>query len=468
MRTSRIRGLLPGLFFTALLSGLVGGCAQSGPYQTAATSSQASVKALADRPAASTPCYQPARTGPNGDPVPAPASVSMQPASSTCVRFIEFDDFGNLFNRGQMQETLDAALEVATRGGIVVVYIHGWDHNAASNDTDLINFHQAIQSARTIDGQFSSRRDVLGIYIGWRGQSVTIPLLSKLTFWERKTTAQTVGDGAVFEVLRKLANYREQNVKSRLVLIGHSFGAAIAYSAVSHSITAQIIEDGWKPSNGSTLNQKKRWDMVVLINPAFEAMQLRSQLALAMTQQYPSNQLPHLILITSVADWATGLTFPVGRYLRSVLNSYAGDARRSMYAKAVGHYLPYVTHQLADVDSCSQYRPTARSAGAPDKLSVVFDEKNFCFDDARAWIAGSDKKPAPVRPVLLTRCEAEPDCRRVAPKHTISAPAGMPIVNIRTTRAVMTGHNDIWNPTMRAFLVQLMIKIVERGEQPAR
>jgi hypothetical protein len=38
----------------------------------------------------------------------------------------------------------------------------------------------------------------------------------------------------------------------------------------------------------------------------------------------------------------------------------------------------------------------------------------------------------------------------------------MPIMNIRTTREIMTGHNDIWNPTMQGFLVQLMLYIVER------
>jgi len=263
MRIDRVRHLAAMLVLAAMLASLAGGCAGPGPYQTS--------------------------------------------APGACVRFVEFDDFGNLFNRAQIGETLDAARTVAAQGGVVVVYVHGWDHNAASADPDVLKFYEAMHDARTIDGQYGGKRDVLGIHVGWRAQSLAVPLLSKLTFWERKTTAQAAGDGAVFELLRQRANYREQNVKSRLVVIGHSFGAAIVYSALSHSLTAQIIQD-----------------------------------------------------------------------------------------------------------------PLVQVAGSTRNL-----------------------------------------------RHVMKAPPGMPIVNIRTTGEVMRGHNDIWNPTMRAFLVQLMIKIVERGEQPA-
>jgi len=477
MRIDRVRHLAVMFVLAAMLASLAGGCAGPGPYQTSAPRLGTGSSALSDPTAVPTPCYRPLQAGADADAdsdsdsdadAARAAPATRIAAPGACVRFVEFDDFGNLFNRAQIDETLGAARSVAARGGVVVVYVHGWEHNAASADPDVLKFYEAMRDARTIDGQYGGKRDVLGIYVGWRGQSLTVPLLSKLTFWERKTTAQAVGDGAVFELLRQLADYREQNVKSRLVVIGHSFGAAIVYSALSHSLTAQIIQDPLVQVAGSTLNLEKRWDMVVLINPAFEAMQVRPQLELALTQSYPPNQLPHVILVTSMADWATGMAFPAGRYLRSTLNRYADAGSPRMYTHAVGHYLPFITHQLAVIDSCEQFRLTAKSITAPDKLSVVFDEKHFCFDDDEARIRHQGQAQARERPVLLTRCEEPDDCELVAPRHVMKAPPGMPIVNIRTTREVMSGHNDIWNPTMRAFLVQLMIKIVERGEQPAR
>lgn len=71
----------------------------------------------------------------------------------------------------------------------------------------------------------------------------------------------------------------------------------------------------------------------------------------------------------------------------------------------------------------------------------------------------------PALPVLLTRCDAPGDCAQVAGEHAMRAPAHLPILNIRTTQDVMTGHNDIWNPTMQGFLVQLLLYIVEGPQQ---
>jgi hypothetical protein len=75
-------------------------------------------------------------------------------------------------------------------------------------------------------------------------------------------------------------------------------------------------------------------------------------------------------------------------------------------------------------------------------------------------------------PVLLTRCDNAGDCANVAGDHFIRrgmstsglVPLKMPIMNIRTTRQIMTGHNDIWNKTMDGFLVQFLLTVVARPE----
>lgn len=291
MWADRIRALS----WLLILAGFLNGCVPLQPYHTGRASSLLPSAA----PLVPTPCYQPTENG----------------QSIACVRFVEYDDFGNLFNRAQLDETIEAARTVSKAGGIVVVYVHGWEHNASPADPDLHAFYQAIQNAQKLDIQYGDKRTVLGIYVGWRGQSVSVPGLSKLTFWERKTTAQSVDDGAVFELFRKLANHRERFPRSRLVLIGHSFGAAVTYASVSHSIMDQIIDDPYDDSDPgySTRNRSKRWDMVVLLNPAFEAMQLRPHFEMARSRPYLQNQLPHLVVITAQADWATRVAFPVGR-----------------------------------------------------------------------------------------------------------------------------------------------------------
>lgn len=420
-----------------VLTVMLGGCVPLRPYHTSQDGS----------PHQTTQCY----------------SAGQRGGEDACTRFVEFDDFGNLFNRAQLDETVEAARRIAEAGGIVIVYVHGWEHNASDSDNDLKSFHQAVRNAQTLDrDQYKDKRTVLGIYVGWRGKSLDVPGLSKLTFWERKTTAQSVGDGAVFELFRKLANHRVKFPDSRLVLVGHSFGAAVTYSSVSHSIMDQIINDPFNVTeeNASTRNQAKRWDMVVLLNPAFEAMQLRPHFELARSQRYPQNQLPHLIIITTEADWATGIAFPAGRYLRSMFNKYADEQSADMYRTAVGHYLPFVTHQLSLQENCEQYINKLAPAVAADALGVVVEAKYFCFNDKRAMLpsAATDR---PARSPMLTRCDKPGECALVAGDHAITVPEHMPIMNIRTTREIMSGHNDIWNPTMQGFLVQLMLYIVE-------
>jgi len=402
-----------------VLALLLGACAGSKPYQISHNGPS--------------PCYH--------------AAARDHPA---CVRFVEYDDFGNVFKRAQLDETLVAARAVAQRNGIIVVYVHGWEHNAGSSDSDLAAFQGAMENAQAL-----SRHEVLGIYVGWRGKSLLVPGLSKATFWERKTTAQAIGDGAVFELLRTLANERERHRASRLVLIGHSFGAAVLYASVFHSITSQLIDDPLDASEAARAgpDAAKRWDMVVLVNPAFEAMQLRPHFELAGARTFIPAQLPHLILITTQADWATGMAFPAGRYFRSIFNKYADATSASQYRSAVGHYLPYVTHQLAAVQSCTPYRQEPMAPLANVDAGAVVNRQVKCYGAPRERAGAQDV------PVLLTRCDRAGDCTAVAGQHSLQAPPNMPIWNIRTTGDVMRGHSDIWNPTMHAFLVRLMLSM---------
>jgi hypothetical protein len=386
----------------------------------------------------------------------------------TCSLFVEYDDFGHLFSRAQLNEVTSTAEHVSKNNGIVVVYVHGWHHNAKTGDPDLTAFHQAIENAGALDREaYKDKRKVMGIYVGWRGESVSVMPFSLLTFWDRKNTAQAIGDGAVFELFRKLANHREQNPKSRLVVVGHSFGAAVTYSSVAHSIMDQIIDDPYPnaPNGGPSQDTSKRWDLVVLVNPAFEAMQVRPHFELARSRDYKPDQLPHLIIVTSQDDWATKTAFPAGRNLSTIFKKYADPVSAGMNTSAIGHYIPYVTHQLEVSEKCK----VGTEISSVNKLGHVVAASTYCFGDKRALLPDA-KTGKMADPVLLTRCDNEGDCGVVAGSHTIlrgsasegKTPEKMPIMNIRTTGAVMSGHNDIWNSTMQGFLVQFMLLTVSK------
>ncbi|MFL6717684.1 MAG: hypothetical protein ACJ8G3_15145 [Burkholderiaceae bacterium] len=386
----------------------------------------------------------------------------------TCSLFVEYDDFGHLFSRAQLNEVMSTAEHISKNNGIVVVYVHGWHHNAKTGDPDLTAFNRAIENAGILDRKaYKDKRKVMGIYVGWRGESVSLMPFSMLTFWDRKNTAQAIGDGAVFELFRKLAHHREENPGSRLVVVGHSFGAAVTYTSVAHSIMDQIITDPYpnEPNGRNSPDQPKRWDLVVLVNPAFEAMQLRPHFELARSRDYKSDQLPHLLIVTSQDDWATKTAFPAGRYLSTIFKKYADSVSSDMNTTAIGHYIPYITHQLEVSEKCK----VGTEITTVNKLGHVVAAGDYCFGDNRALLLDA-KTGKMADPVLLTRCDNKGDCGLVAHNHTIlrgpasegKTPEKMPIMNVRTTGVVMSGHNDIWNSTMQGFLVQFMLLTVDR------
>ena len=372
-----------------------------------------------------------------------------------CIQFVEYDQFGSLFSRAQQHAALAAAQEVADNRGTIFVYVHGWHHSARVGDSDISGFHTLIDRA-------SGTRPAVGIYVGWRGDSIKAetPVIGKLsyllTFWGRKSTAHKVGNGGgVSELFRKLSYIRASNPSSRLVVVGHSFGGAVVYSAVSQLLIDQIHDDAdlsWRAAQPRLYEPVA--DLVVLVNPAFEAMRLHPLYALARSVEYQPDRPPRLVVITTVADVATRTFFPAGRHLGTLAQSYSNGQSRGLNTTAIGHYIPYVTHQLIDDKDCNDSADNSLSV-----LEALNSPTSRCYQ-------GDGGETQTVR---LTRCHAPNRCNEVAGGHYLAQgkasegfmPKRFPIANIRTTGSVMNGHVDIWNPTMARFLSNLLDSTVE-------
>ena len=162
--------------------------------------------------------------------------------------FVEFDDQGDYWSRTQVdtlqQVIVDEARRSDSHGILMVVFVHGWKHNAAVCDENVACFREVLQSLYNLErvrsaGGGSPPRRIIGIYVGWRGLSVTPPGLKEVSFWTRKNTAHRVGRGQILELLTSLEELRDRlnaagDGNSKLISIGHSFGAAVTYSAVSN------------------------------------------------------------------------------------------------------------------------------------------------------------------------------------------------------------------------------------------
>ncbi|HTL49362.1 MAG TPA: hypothetical protein VL219_01780, partial [Steroidobacteraceae bacterium] len=107
--------------------------------------------------------------------------------------FVEFSERGNFFDQSVREDVLQRVRSDAQDGTLVVVFVHGWQHNADPSDDNVRSFRKALAALRT-SGVAGDRR-IHGIYVGWRGLGWIIPYVNLLTYWDRKAIAEDVGGG---------------------------------------------------------------------------------------------------------------------------------------------------------------------------------------------------------------------------------------------------------------------------------
>ena len=80
-------------------------------------------------------------------------SIDTSPLYS--LAFIEFDDQGELWSPAQVSRALDViqAANIARDGAIVVVFVHGWNHNASlseetSKHGNVLGFRRMLTASR--------------------------------------------------------------------------------------------------------------------------------------------------------------------------------------------------------------------------------------------------------------------------------------------------------------------------------
>lgn len=292
----------------------------------------------------------------------APNAV-VEVATNYTLGYVEFDDQGWGFNHKQIDSVCaQFSEELKTNGLLMVVYVHGWQHNASDEDDNVVMFHNKILKPLAVAEEYLSKhesrpaRRLVGVYVGWRGESSAIPGVKLLTFWNRKNTAERVGHGAVLELLSQLEDLRNQSnreyksgidanqrMSTKLLILGHSFGGDVVFSATAPVLTERMIQN-YEGTNA--IPPRGIGDLVVLINPAFEAARFETLQRLANTKQFPAGTNCTLAIFTSTHDEATGLAFPVGRSVSTLLLAHENFEQRKANITAIGHYDPYINYRL--------------------------------------------------------------------------------------------------------------------------
>ena len=290
----------------------------------------------------------------------------------------------------------------------MVVFIHGWKHNAGRDDGNVASFNKALANLAS-SGVLGKRR-LVGLYVGWRGKSMHGLYSENLTYWDRKAVAEEVGRGGVAELLAQLERIDRKD-RNYLVIVGHSFGGAITLGALHDPLLERLLalQDGQRI--------RAFGDAVIMLNPAIEANQglLLKENSLkvgALGTQPP----PLLYVISSHGDSATHFAFPLGQWVGVNLTwsqvdldrTYNGTRYRlreeDLDTTALGNYSLYRTALLIDrecplpdgSDNCAPRPPEPRVIDDTDIGKWRF--RSFCSAD------GGNADPAlPRMPLLQQR-----------------------------------------------------------------
>lgn len=410
--------------------------------------------------------------------------------------FIEFTERGNVFNRGCVDLVYKAiADQVSSQSEAdavtLIVYIHGWKHNASPDDSnvqsfkkllvrlssnpstvasteDLPNAKVAADHLESVPFQYGAdggRRKIIGIYLGWRGavsSFVHVPLIGwaeYATYWDRKSVAEEVGKGGVTEVLLSLRNLiycgkvdgadcfkgpkkaavtkQKQNV---YLIMGHSFGAEIAISALDEVLLQRLLNAKssahCKPSNPqrtverSCIRTEPFADGVVLLNPAIEASQLLQVKEYISNHRFPESQAVLMHVISSHGDSATHTFFPIGQSLGTIFWNKQSLARESYTPNSPERIV--LSENDLDTKTVGNYEPfwTGLLRRQPDATEWEYTRLTR-YEDETTPVLGYDGSKI---------------------SNHLFAPRNSPVQMIYTSDDFIKDHNDVFNYQVLAYV----------------
>jgi pimeloyl-ACP methyl ester carboxylesterase len=320
--------------------------------------------------------------------------------------FVELDDLGWFWDRKQKQAVVDAVRETALEQDVaIVVFAHGWNHDSDARDGNVLKFQQILGRLARVESEAArlrclQPRRVVGVYMGWRGKAfkgaghLPATLYNWTSFFSRKATAHRVGAEDAAELLSDLDRIRAEASgaagrtpnASRMVVVGHSFGTAVVYGAISRILAERRIHlaDGG-------VNAASFGDLVVLVNPAIEASLLvpfeQATESYNKSEKRESSAFhPILAVFASQGDGPNRFLFPVARTLSTLFKRHRSEAPPSFtqiphfqgkaVRHAVGQFEPTISLLLCpagetrDGRSLRCTRTTKASSGANENGEI--------------------------------------------------------------------------------------------------
>lgn len=323
-------------------------------------------------------------------------AVEGHPSAETDLVIVEFDEFGSLWDRAQLEAAL-ALIEkrnaASTNGVAVVTYTHGWQNNAnyerEGGDLDRFRASMGTLAADLLAEGYPAPDHVVAVYLAWRGSTTRAPLARELTFWDRRDTAERIASYDLREAIFRITEAAKTRPDTKVLVSGHSMGGMIIAQALGPSLSTMLLTQG---ARGVPMMA----DLVILQNPALDALasyQLIDYLRRTRTVaelRHTDGRVepapgPIIASITSEADWVTGLAYPLGRIIGRATAATRDDhpfgqpSQWHLATRAQGHVDWLVSHRAYVEDDQVVVEPI-EGAWNTTPFWVIRTSREICKD----------------------------------------------------------------------------------------
>jgi len=351
------------------------------------------------------------------------ATNSLRWANGSQVAFIEFGEQGSYQDPSQLENAVD--LIKRTPKPLVITYVHGWHNSVESGDVG--KFSTWLTELSGTEVIQSSGFHVIGVYLAWRGEITSVPVIRQFTFFSRKAAAERLASN--FDCYDAIAAVSQAARESHgpggqyTVLIGHSFGGLVVERAVAHAINAEM-------HGHAAADRSLPADLILTVNPASDSILTRQMIA-ALNSRHTENTRPFLVSLTSTTDSATGTAFPVSTSLAATTKVFndvdvpgesARESERRFYTATPGHNNFLINHETVKMDKTI----AANTNALRTNLSHNLSGEVFTTDGAPGRL----------------------DLWHIQRVGNVD----VPYWDVKVDPTIIKDHGDIWNPNAKAMM----------------
>jgi len=384
------------------------------------------------------------------------------------VAVLEFKDDGTYVDQSQLEEAerwIHHVRENNLNGAVVVLFIHGWHHNAIWNsptdgDSHFQSFRLLLASLALREAERywanNAGRRVVGIYVGWNGDPrksliKEIPGVTNLTFWDRYDTAERIGAGeglrgAIQAITSRTKESIHDGGPGQLILVGHSMGGLMLESALLTLIEDEggemlqnLSEDSASPVAIRIDGNRILFpDAVISLNSAADS-QIAKRIKTILGERKVNKEArsgrvqyspPLAVAITPTADEATGVWWPRGKR-----------------GQTVGHDESLFTHTVAIEATTTTCQP---------RDSIDMGQNFHCLRHPEPSLAATPTMVVDLPVRERNGLDDWPEHRRyrIEPIGNIDEPELF--WNFQVSPELIGDHNDIFNSRSASMILALI------------